>query len=102
MDRFGFTQAQLAALIGGRQSTVGNWMNGAAEMPQSTAMAFQTALGIRWQWILTGEGALEAESPYIPEDLKELATLWPRLTEKQRQHILGFAQGILAAGESGS
>jgi len=25
--------------------------------------------------------------------------LWPRLTEKQRQYVLGVAQGILAAGE---
>jgi hypothetical protein len=62
-------------------------------------MAFQTALGVRWQWILYGEEPMRAEAPIISEDLKELVNLWPRLTEKQRQYVLGVAQGILAAGE---
>jgi hypothetical protein len=32
-------------------------MAGAA-MPQATAMAFTAALGVRWQWLLNGEGAM--------------------------------------------
>lgn len=61
LRHFNLTQAELAAKIGGRQSTVGNWLSGAAEMPQSTAMAIQFAIGVRWQWLLNGEGEMLAE-----------------------------------------
>ena len=68
-------------------------------MSQQSAMAFQVALGIRWQWLLHGEGSmlLDSVTSYMPEDLKQIAELWPQLTEKQRQYVLGVAQGILAA-----
>jgi len=44
---FRMTQSQLAAVIGIRQTAVSKYVNGDADMPQSTAMAFQAALGVR-------------------------------------------------------
>jgi transcriptional regulator with XRE-family HTH domain len=93
---FGLSQNALARLLGVSQSNVHAWLNG-GNMPQTTAMAFQTALGVRWQWVLSGEGEMRADGYSVPEDMKELVDLWPRLTDKQRQYLLGVAQGILAA-----
>lgn len=98
LEHFGLSQNALARALGVSQSNVHAWLNG-GNMPQTTAMAFQVALGVRWQWVLKGEGEFESEIPAMPEDLKELATLWPQLTERQRQYVLGVVQGILAAKE---
>jgi transcriptional regulator with XRE-family HTH domain len=96
LAHFGLTKKGLADLIGLSHSNVHAWLNG-GNMPRSTAMAFQAALGVRWQWLLTGEGDMMVDTPPMPEDLKELAALWPRLTERERQYVLGVAQGMLAA-----
>jgi transcriptional regulator with XRE-family HTH domain len=101
MAHFGLKQASLAATIGLAQSAISMYASGQREMSQQVAMAFQAALGIRWQWLLYGEGSmlLDSVTAHMPEDLKQIADLWPRLTEKQRQYVLGVVQGILAAGE---
>jgi transcriptional regulator with XRE-family HTH domain len=93
------TQAQLADLIGANRAVVSFWLSGKSAMPQSTAMAIGAALGIRWQWLLHGEGdmLMDEVTAHMPDDLKELAALWPRLTERERQYMLGVAQGMLAA-----
>lgn len=58
MEHFALPQRGLAALIGVNPSQVSFWLNDKSSMPQSTAMAFQAALGIRWQWLLHGEGEM--------------------------------------------
>lgn len=99
LEHFQITQTQLAEKIGANRAVVSFWLSGKSGMPQSTAMAIGSALGIRWQWLLNGEGdmLLGEVIAHMPEDLKELAGLWPRLTERQRQYVLGVVQGILAA-----
>lgn len=101
MGTFGLTQVQMGNLIGIRHAAVSHWLTGRSEMPQSTAMAYQSALGIRWQWLLHGEGAmlLEAVTQHFPDDLKELAELWPRLSVEDRQYVLGVAEGRAAKGK---
>lgn len=101
LAHFGLKQAELAEKIGATRTSLALYAGGQRNMPQSTAMAFQAALGIRWQWLLNGEGdmLLSEVVAHMPEDLKELAGLWPRLTERQRQYVLGVVQGILAAGD---
>ena len=98
MLEFGLTQRELAERIGVTQSQVSSWISGRSEMPQSTAMAIGLALGIRWQWLLTSEGEmLRGEvTAHFPDDLKELAEIWPRLSHDDRQYILGVAEGRLA------
>lgn len=98
MSHFGLNQAQTAALFGMRQTIVSRWLTGVAEMPQSTAMAFQAALGVRWQWLLNGEGSmlLDEVVAHLPVDLKELADIWPRLSVEDRQYVLGVAEGRAA------
>ncbi|GAB4422233.1 MAG: hypothetical protein OHK0011_00870 [Turneriella sp.] len=100
MEAFNLNQVQLGETIGIKHAAISHWISGRTEMPRSTAMAFQAALGIRWQWLLNGEGdmLLSEVVAHMPEDLKELAGLWPQLTERQRQYVLGVVQGILAAG----
>lgn len=68
-------------------------------MPQTTAMAIELALGVRWQWLLTGEGEIMSDRPALPDDLKELAELWPRLSDADRQYVLGLAEGRAARGK---
>lgn len=97
LSHFGLTQKKMADMVGMSQSNVHAWLNGGA-MPQATAMAFQAALGVRWQWLLNGEGEmLLTKADHLPDDLKELADLWPKLSEGDRQYILGAAEGRVAA-----
>lgn len=98
LSTFNMTQGQLAACVGLRQTAVSRYITGETEIPQSTAMAFQAALGVRWQWTLKGEGEMRlSKAEYLPDDLKELADLWPRLSEGDRQYVLGLAEGRVAA-----
>ena len=55
LDFFSMTQAELGATIGMHNSQISSWIKGRSAMPQHTAMAFQAALGVRWQWLLLGE-----------------------------------------------
>ena len=100
MEAFGLGQAALAEKIGATQASLSMYAGGHRNMPQSTAMAFQAALGVRWQWLLNGEGEmLLSKADHLPDDLKELADLWPRLSEGDRQYVLGLAEGRVAKGK---
>jgi len=35
---------------------------------------------------------------FLPDDLKELAALWPALSNEDRQYVLGVAEGRAAKG----
>jgi transcriptional regulator with XRE-family HTH domain len=48
------TQNQLATAIGVTQGQISRWLSGRNSIPQVTAMAMQTVLGVRWQWIMNG------------------------------------------------
>lgn len=98
MAHFNLNQAGVAEIVGMRHTIVSRWLSGETQMPQSTAMAFQAALGVRWQWLLNGEGEmLLSKAEHLPDGLKELADLWPKLSEGDRQYILGAAEGRVAA-----
>lgn len=96
----GINQAKISEILGVSPGQISRWINGVDSMPQPTAMAIGAALGIRWQWLLHGEGAmlLDSVTAHMPEDLKKIADLWPQLTEKQRQYVLGVVRGVLAGG----
>lgn len=98
MSHFGLNQTKIGDLLGYKHTIVSLWLSGKKEMPQSTAMAIGAALGIRWQWLLNGEGSmlLDQVNAHLPADLKELADLWPQLSEADRQYVLGVAEGRAA------
>lgn len=60
LDNFGLSQNAFARALGISQSNVHAWLHG-GNMPQTTAMAIQFAIGVRWQWLLNGEGEMLAE-----------------------------------------
>ncbi len=92
LKHFGLTQAELAETIGGRQSTVGNWLSG-ADVPQSTAMALQLAIGVRWQWLLNGEGEMLAEDTgSLSDEERVLIRNYRKCDPEGRREILEQAQ----------
>jgi len=62
-------------------------------MPQSTAMAFQAALGVRWQWLLNGEGEM------LLDDMGKLSPQEVRLVELFRQGDMQARDEILQQAE---
>lgn len=61
LEKFDLTHTEFAGLVGMNNSQVSSWMTGRSALPQSTAMAFQAALGVRWQWLLLGEEPMMLE-----------------------------------------
>lgn len=99
LAELGLTHAAFTAAIGVNHSQISSWMTGRSKMPQSTAMAFQAVYGVRWQWLLNGDGEpWLAQWEFLPDDLKELAALWPALSNEDRQYVLGVAEGRAAKG----
>lgn len=96
MQFFSLNQADFGAAIGGKQSTVSNWLGGLAQMPHSTKLAYQAVLGIRWQWWEEDGEMLLKKIEHAPEDLQAMIDLWPRLSESDRLRVLGYAEGMLA------
>ncbi len=62
-------------------------------MPQTTAMAFQAALGVRWQWLLHGEGEM------LLDDMGKLSPQEVRLVELFRQGDMHAREEILNQAE---
>ena len=96
--QIGISQGEGAKAACVSAGQISKWILGQNELTEMAALAFQAALGISKRWLLQGEGdPLLVRFDYLPDDLKELADLWPRLNEKQRQYVLGVAEGVLAA-----
>lgn len=67
-------------------------------MPQSTAMAFQAAYGVRWQWLLNGEGEmLLTARPNLSDQEKELLDAFNRMGTQSKEHLVIYAQGMADA-----
>lgn len=54
----GLTTRAMAADLGIGASVISDWENGRAPVRQPNAMAIQLLYGIRWQWLMTGEGEM--------------------------------------------
>lgn len=102
IEHFGLSQRGLAGAIGVNPSQVSFWLSGESSMPQSTAMAFEAAFGVRWQWLLNGEGEmLLAKSGHLTDDQKTMVDLMSALTPDQRMRLIGMAEGMIAARRLG-
>jgi transcriptional regulator with XRE-family HTH domain len=93
LDHFSLTQSGLAERIGMTHSIISQWLNESKAMPQSTAMAFQTALGVRWQWLLTGDGEM------LLPDIGKLSEEEVRLLSAFRQSDIEARAAILEQAE---
>lgn len=91
------SQADAAKMVLVTPGQISKWIKDQNALTGMAAVAFEYALGFNHSWLLTGEGNKEVERQFVPDDLKELAALWPQLSEKQRQYVLGVVQGMLAA-----
>ena len=96
LKHFGITQTKFAESLGMKHTAVINWQSGKTQLPQSTKLAIQAVYGVRWQWWNDGGEMRLSKADHLPDDLKELADLWPRLSEGDRQYILGAAEGRVA------
>src|SRR5689334_7461686 len=95
ISAFGLTQAALGKLLGLSQSNVSAWISGGG-MPQSTAMAFQAALGVRWQWLLNGEGEMFlADRPKLSDQERDLLDALQRLPNKRSEFIVGLVKSAV-------
>lgn len=91
LGRFGITQTQFAAAVGMKHTAVINWLNG-APMPRATAMAFQAALGVRWQWLLHGEGQMLLDDMgTLSENEVRLLTVFRQCDAEARADIMDQA-----------
>jgi transcriptional regulator with XRE-family HTH domain len=93
LSHFGLTQSQAGELLGFRHSIISNWLAGKNEMPQSTAMAFQAALGVRWEWLLHGTGKmlLDDMGKLSPEEVR-LLTVFRHSDLEAREEIISQAE----------
>lgn len=95
--QIGISQGEGAKAACVSAGQISKWILGQNELTEMAALAFQAALGISKRWLLTGEGdPLLMRFEHIPDDLKELADLWPRLSNDDRQYLIGAAEGRLA------
>ena len=62
-------------------------------MPQSTAMAFQAALGVRWEWLLNGDGEM------LLDDMGKLSPEEVRLVKLFRQSDIQARRDIIDQAE---
>ena len=93
LSHFAVTQSKLAEIIGVSHPQVSHWLSGKNTMPQSTAMAIQAALGVRWQWLLNGDGEMTlSERPHLTDQERDLLDAFHRLPDKRREFIVGFTQ----------
>ena len=98
MHTFGLNQAGMAGVIGVTAAQMSRWILGQNEMPQPTAMAFQAALGIRWQWLLNGEGEmLLAKRETVTDNEKILLDLMANLSDADQQYLIGAARALTDA-----
>lgn len=74
-------------------SQVSSWVNGRYAMPRATAMAFQAALGVRWQWLLHGEGQM------FLDDMGKLSADEVRLIKVYRLSDIAARKEILDQAE---
>lgn len=102
MSSFDLNQARLAELLGMKQAAVSRWLSGDADMPQSTAMAIQAALGVRWQWLLNGTGSiyLEQVTKSLPFEIHRIADIFSQISSSDRAKILAYAEGFMIGKQS--
>jgi len=69
------------------------WLAGETAMPQSTAMAFQAALGVRWEWLLHGTGKmlLDDMGKLTPEEVR-LLNIYRHSDLEAREEIISQAE----------
>ncbi len=93
MKHKGFTQQTLADKIGLARSALSLYAGGHREMSQQVAMAFQAALGIRWQWLLHGEGDMMLPPTVdLPQDEADALKLYRTLDKSRREELLHFGE----------
>lgn len=57
-EALGLSTRELAAGIGVSQAVVSSWETGKTEFRLPNALALQFIYGVRWQWLMTGEGGM--------------------------------------------
>ena len=86
----------MAEIIGVSHPQVSHWLSGKNTMPQSTAMAVQAILGVRWQWLINGEGEmLLKDRPKLSDQEAELLDAFQQLPDKRREFIVGLVQSAV-------
>lgn len=89
---FQLTMQKLASVIGVSQAQISQWETGKNTMPQATAMAFQAALGVRWQWLLHGEGQMLLDDMgTLSENEVRLLTVFRQCDAEARADIMDQA-----------
>lgn len=100
---FSLTQSKLAEIIGVSHPQISHWLSGKNSMPQSTAMAFQAALGVRWQWLLEGTGEmLLKERPRLSDQERDLLDAFNQLPKDRQDFLVGYAEGMVVEEKSRS
>ena len=96
MDDRQITQQKLAAEIGVSHPSVSNWLGEKVNMPRSIAMAIQAAFGVRWQWLLDGEGSMYlAEQRPLSETENELLLIFRECPAEYRETLVENFRGML-------
>lgn len=93
LKHFDLKQTGLSSLVGMKHTVVIKWLSGETAMPQSTAMAFQAALGVRWEWLLHGQGRM------MLDDMGKLSTDEVRLLQVFRHSDMTARKEILDQAE---
>lgn len=108
IEKFDITIYQISRRSGVHASTIANWLNG-AKPQDAKAKAVKTALdeiikekqGLS-SGVLPPEGAKKAPDPEIEgydDKITRLYTQLPKLSDRQREMILGIIDEMLKNGE---
>jgi transcriptional regulator with XRE-family HTH domain len=87
--RLGFTQQEMADLIGVRQEMSSKYERGQAS-PGGDALAAFASIGGDVQYVLTGQ---RSSSPMTPEE-KELLSIFRKMSLRDKVNLLGMAEVV--------
>ena len=121
MDHAGFPrkgmgrQSALVDILGTNHQAVKNWLEGSEFPPTSKLVKMATALGVRSNWLLSGQGDMVAavnedpmeavvvqEASTLSSEAFEVASDWMRLPQGQREALRRVIRELAGPTDGGS
>lgn len=84
-------QTVAAKMVGIKQPSVAAWKAGTSTPDMDHIIILAEKLGVCVEWLYTGRGP-KKPGDNLPDDLRELAGFWGKLTPEARDHLIGTAR----------
>lgn len=89
MELQNLSQKDLANAIGVSEGQISRWLSDTNTLPRVTAMGFQAALGVRWEWLMLGqEPTMLPKAESLSVDERKLLAIFNMAPIEYRDHII--------------